>query len=126
MTATCSTCGTARAFSTVKTASDWLYEHDLTVHRGQHLEVTQLDYVTFRAAFLNAVRAMPIGHEFTTADLHAVVPEPLDHHWWGKAQADARKLGLCERIGTQPSDLDTTKDSLVRRWRRVDEHRKAA
>lgn len=121
MTATC-VCGATFTASTLRAASDLLWEHDLRVHRGQQAEVVQLDGVRFRELFLEAIRAIPFGQEFTTADLHDRVPAPPDHHWWGKAQAEARRLRLCRRIGSQTSDLETTKDSLVRRWVRIDEH----
>lgn len=120
--ATCE-CGETFHAGTVREASDQLWAHHDEKHLGRQPEIVQLDSVTFYEAFFAAIRAMPVGHEFTTADLHALVPSPLDHHWWGKAQSQAKRLGLCERIGTQTSDLDTTKDSLVRRWRRTEQTR---
>lgn len=88
--------------------------------------VGQLGYPAFQAAYIKAVRDLPIGHEFTTADLHGVVPDPLDHHYWGRAQTHAAHLGLIKEVSRQPSELATTKSSLVRRWVRVVEGRRTA
>lgn len=123
MIATCATCGQPVVITRLG-GNDELWQHDRE-HRGI-ATIHQLADVEFLQAFLRAIAAMPIGTRFTTADLHGVVPDPPDHHWWGKAQGEARRRGLCKKVGSQPSDLDTTKDSLVRQWERCATERRAA
>jgi hypothetical protein len=98
----------------------------LDSHNAKAAEVHQLDGPAFLIAFLNYVKGLPVGTEFTTADIHGHVPAPPDHHWWGKAQREAARLGLCAQVATQTSNLATTKDSLVKRWRRVAEAQRVA
>jgi hypothetical protein len=81
----------------------------------------QLPKVAFQTAFLAAVKTLPIGWVGTTADLHALVPPPADHHWWGTATKAAGHMGLLRSIDTQQSELGTTNGSLVHTWQRVDE-----
>lgn len=115
--ATCPTCQRPFTGATQQQVSDQMWTHDEVEHRGM-TAIHQLADVGFYDVFCQAVAAMPIGHRFTTADLHGVVPDPPDHHWWGKAQGEARRRGLCRKVGSQPSALETTKDSLVRQWER--------
>lgn len=82
--------------------------------------VKQLDNVSWQETFLDAVRSVHIGTELTTADLHALVPAPPHHNAWGAATSRAAHLGLIREVGRQPSELATTKSSLVRRWVRVE------
>lgn len=86
--------------------------------------VPQFPGVSWQSTFLEAVKRQPIGCELTTADLHALVPPPPHHNSWGSATAAAAHLGLIREIGRQPSELPTTKKSLVRRWVRTDPNAK--
>lgn len=80
----------------------------------------QLPKAAFQQAFLAAVKSLPVGWRGTTADLHALVPPPVDHHWWGTATKAASHMGLLRSINTQRSELETTNGSLVNTWERVD------
>lgn len=79
----------------------------------------QLPKVAFFHAFAAAVRDLPIGWHGTTADLHALVAPPLDHHWWGSATTHVQHLGLLAKVKAQRSSLETTNGSLVYEWERV-------
>jgi hypothetical protein len=83
--------------------------------------VKQLDNVAFQEAYCLAVKALPIGTEFTTADMHGKVPDPPHPNHWGPAQTHAAHLGLCVELGSQRSTLSTSKRSKLTRWVRVDE-----
>lgn len=88
--------------------------------------VGQLGYPAFQEAYIAAVRALPVGREFVTADLRDHVPAPLDHHYWGRAQTHAAHMGLIEPVSAQKSTLATTKGSRLLRWVRVAEKRRSA
>jgi hypothetical protein len=79
-----------------------------------------ISYDAWLPIFIESVRGLEIGTEFTTAYLHNKIPDPPHPNHWGKAQSHVRKLGLARPVDVQASELETTKSSLVRRWVRVD------
>jgi len=86
----------------------------------------QLPKVAFQQEFIKAVREMPVGREFTTADLHGVIGDPPHPNCWGPATTAAAHLGLIEAVEMQKSELATTKGSLLRRWVRIESSRRAS
>lgn len=127
-TATCATCRDRFTRPTMQAAGDALWSH----HRLAHIlgvtttTVVQLDGVTWQELFLDAVRAIPVGTEFTTADLHGRIPDPPHSNHWGSAQGVASHLGLIRPLYAQRSTLETTKGSRLLRWVRVDATKEAA
>lgn len=119
-------CGWSRPASDRRAALAALDSHVDGVHLGRVDVVRQLPSVTFHEAYCAAVAALPAGTEFTTADLHGVVPDPVDHHMWGPAQTAAAHLGLCRAADVQRSTLPSTKGSRLLRWVRVDAKESAA
>ncbi len=58
------------------------------------------------------------GKPFQAFDLIAAgVPEPYDHHAWGKAFKDAARLGVIHHVGYGPSLRPTARKSLLNIWR---------
>jgi hypothetical protein len=122
----CGLCPWSQVFGDDETAM-----RKLAVHREQrHGElqrlpepvtpVGQLAYPVFQVAYCEAVRALPVGTEFTTAGMHGRVADPLHKNYWGKAQAHAAHLGLVRPVTAQQSELGSTRRSLVLRWVRVE------
>ena len=89
-------------------------------HGTAVLPVSEYVEGSWQQSFLDAVRQVPVGTELTTADLHGLVSEPGHVNAWGSATARAKHLGLIREVATQPSELATTKRSLVRRWVRTE------
>lgn len=85
-----------------------------------------LDKDAWRLRFTDYVRSLPVGAQFTTAELHGKIPDPPHPNHWGGAQRHAAELGLIRAVTAQKSDLGTTKGSLVRRWERINENAQQA
>lgn len=112
---------------TREAAEKALHSHQQLRHAMPPLEgVKQLDNVSFQEAYIAGIRSLPIGTEFTTADMHGKVPDPPHPNCWGSAQTAAAHLGLCREVGSQRSTLPTTKRSKLTRWVRVDETHRVA
>lgn len=103
------------------------YRAPLTVTRPTKpaKPVRLLDKDVWLVHYINWVRALPVGREYTTADAHGKIPDPNHTNWWGLAQTRVAKLGLVRAVTTQESELGSTKKSLVHRWVRVDEAQRA-
>lgn len=89
-------------------------------HLGRRDVVEQLDQVTWQEEFLRAIRTLPVGREFTAAEMHGRIPDPPHHNHWGAAMAVAAHLGLCKPVSVQRSELPTTKGSRLLRWVRIE------
>lgn len=110
----------------LKTSAQGLAAYNAHVALDHSDTVQQLAGVSFQEQYVAAVRALPYGVEFTTADLHGVVPDPPSPAHWGAAQNVAASLGLCRPVDVQRSDLPTTKGSRLLRWVREDVRGRAA
>lgn len=119
MTATCATCGEARTFPTLKTASTWLWEHDES-HRGIASEVVQMPSVDWhtqaRTALLTLCRS---GRPFVVSEVIELgVPDaPAPRTDWPRVTNEMQAEGFMVPTGRLGHSVrPKTKGSPVTEW----------
>lgn len=120
MTATCTTCGDARTFTSVRDASSWLWTHDLTAHRGQQPEIVQMPGPDWHERAMQAVLALArSGRPFVISEVitYGVPDAPNPRTDWSRIQREAEGLGLITQTGRLGRSVrPTTKGSPVAEW----------
>lgn len=69
---------------------------------------------------LQAISALPVGEVFQLFDVveRYGLPEPTSSAQHGAVMGRARKEGLVDRVGAEPSRRPSTHGALTRTWRR--------